>query len=114
MLTYSANWGKSTRVEYKQITWWDKLDYIGLSAYFPLYEWDSPSLEQLVAGWTTYTDHWGGTYHWVDDIKAMHDRFNKDVVFTEIGFGSYINSPARWDQTAEDRRTGPRRAGTRR
>jgi len=52
----------------------------------------------LVAGWTSYTDHWGQTYHWVDNIKAVHDRFNKDVVFTEIGFGSDVNSPARWDQ----------------
>lgn len=101
LLTYSANWGKSTQVEFTQITWWDKLDYIGLSAYFPLYEWDSPSLEQLVGGWSSYTDHWGGTYHWIDDIKAVHDRFKKDVVFTEIGFGSYVNSPARWDQTAK-------------
>lgn len=101
VLTYSANWGKKDRVEYTQITWWDKLDYIGISAYFPLYEWDSPSVEQMVAGWSTYTDHWGDTYHWVDTIKAVHDRFNKDVVFTEIGFGSYINSPARWDQAAK-------------
>lgn len=98
LLTYSANWGKNSQVEYTQITWWDKLDYIGLSAYFPLYEWDNPSLEQLVAGWSSYTDHWGDTYRWVDRIKAVHDRFNKDVVFTEIGFGSYVNSPARWDQ----------------
>ncbi len=98
LLTYSANWGKKGRVEYAQINWWDKLDYIGISAYFPLYEWDNASLEQLVAGWTTYTDHWGDTYHWMDEIKAVHDRFNKDIVFTEIGFGSYVNSPARWDQ----------------
>ena len=101
LLTYSANWGKSTRVEYMQITWWDKLDYIGISAYFPLYEWDNPTLEQLVAGWSSYTDHWGDTYHWIDNVKAVHDRFNKDVVFTEIGFGSYVNSPARWDQPAK-------------
>jgi hypothetical protein len=99
LLTYSANWGKSGRVEYTQIDWWGKLDYIGLSAYFPLNEQDSPSTQQMVAGWSTYTDHWGGTYHWIDNIKAVHDKFNKDVAFTEIGFGSYINSPARWDQT---------------
>ena len=99
LLTYSANWGKTGgRVEFEQITWWGKLDYIGLSAYFPLYEWDGPSLEQLAAGWSSYTDHWGGTYNWISDIKAVHDRFNKDVVFAEIGFGSYVNSPARWDQ----------------
>ena len=98
LLTYSANWGKKDRVEYTQITWWDKLDYIGLSAYFPLYEWDSPSLEQLAAGWSSYTDHWGDTYQWIDSIKAVRDRFNKDVAFTEIGFGSYVNTAARWDQ----------------
>jgi hypothetical protein len=99
VLTYSANWGKKTRVEYTQITWWDRLDYIGISAYFPLHEWDGPTLEQLVAGWSTYSDHWGDTYHWIDDLKAVRDRFNTDVVFTEIGFGSYVNSPARWDQS---------------
>lgn len=98
ILTYSANWGKNAPVEYAEITWWGKLDYIGISAYFPLYEWDNPSLDQLVAGWSSYTDHWGDTYHWIDTVKAVHDRFNKDVVFTEIGFGSYVNSPARWDQ----------------
>src|SRR5687768_1755296 len=98
LLTYSANWGKPPRIEYTQITWWDKLDYIGISAYFPLHEGDSPTKEQMVAGWSTYTDHWGGTYKWIDEIKAVRDRYNKDVVFTEIGFGSYVNSPARWDQ----------------
>ena len=98
LLTYSANWGKPPRIEYSQITWWGKLDYIGISAYFPLHEGDSPTKEQMVAGWTSYTDHWGGTYTWINDLKLLHERFNKDVVFTEIGYGSYVNSPARWDQ----------------
>src|SRR5437773_1422484 len=76
LLTYSANWGKKD-TEFQQITWWDRLDYIGLSAYYPLSEQDSPPEDQLINGWTSYSDHWGQTYHWVDDVKAIHDKFNK-------------------------------------
>ncbi len=100
-LTYSANWGKHTDNEYKQITWWDALDYIGLSAYFPLSLNNVPSADALVQGWTHYTDQVGQTYDWVSEIKATADQYHKPVVFTEIGFGSYANSPARWDETAE-------------
>lgn len=31
-LTYAANWSG----EYKQIRFWDALDYVGIQAYFPL------------------------------------------------------------------------------
>ena len=96
-LTYSANWGKHTRNEYKQITWWDALDYIGLSAYFPLSLKDYPSTADIANGWTNYTDQVNETYNWVSEIKATADKYNRPVVFTEIGFGSYSNSPARWD-----------------
>jgi hypothetical protein len=98
-LTYSANWGKHTRNEYKQIGFWDALDYIGLSAYFPISLKDNPSTEEMVRGWSNYTDQVGQTYNWISEIKETADKYHKPVVFTEIGFGSYSNSPGRWDVT---------------
>ncbi|HMA37510.1 MAG TPA: hypothetical protein VKY74_23860 [Chloroflexia bacterium] len=97
LLTYSANWGKHTRNEYKQIAFWDALDYIGISAYFPLSLHDWPNEGELAQGWTNYTDQVNQTYNWASEIKATADKFGKPVVFTEIGFASYSNSPARWD-----------------
>ena len=70
VLTYSANWGKSTRNEYKQITWWDQLDYIGLSAYFPSTLKDSPPLDRVGGRVDQLHRPGGDTYHWVDEIKA--------------------------------------------
>ena len=95
-LTYSANWGKGG-AEYKQITWWGQLDYIGLSAYFPISLKPNPSVDDLVRGWTKFTDAYGDTYNWVADIGAVQARFNKPVIFPEIGFGSYANTAGRWD-----------------
>jgi hypothetical protein len=97
-LTYSANWGKRG-AEYQQIDWWDQLDYIGISAYFPLSLKARPSLDELVAGWTRFTDSYGDTYNWVADIGAVQARAGKPVLFTEIGFGAYPNTAGRWDVT---------------
>ena len=57
-LTYSANWGDKYQPEYGVIDWWDALDYIGISAYFPL-SWNDFNVDPLVAGWRSYTDPYG-------------------------------------------------------
>jgi glycosyl hydrolase family 113 len=100
-LTYSANWGDKNRPEYGVIDWWDALDYIGISAYFPL-SWNDFNIDPLVAGWRSYTDPYGPdaqgfTFHWFDQIHEVQQRWGKPVLFTKIGFGSYANSPGRWD-----------------
>jgi hypothetical protein len=46
-ITYAANWNE----EYLNIAFWDKLDYAGLDAYFPLTDKDKPSLDELREGW---------------------------------------------------------------
>ena len=97
-LTYSANWGKRG-AEYAQIGWWNRLDHIGISAYFPLSLKNRPTLDELVAGWTHFTDAYGDTYNWVAAIGQVQARFGKPVLFTEIGFGSYPNTAGRWDVT---------------
>jgi hypothetical protein len=100
-VTYSANWGDKQRPEYGVIDWWDQLDYIGISAYFPL-SWNDFNIDPLVAGWRSYTDPYQPAdnpfvFHWFDQIHEVQQRWGKPVIFTKIGFGSYANSPGRWD-----------------
>ena len=54
-LTYSANWSNAS-----QVTFWNKLDYVGLDGYVPLSNTipdaqnnNNPSLASLIAGWNT-------------------------------------------------------------
>jgi hypothetical protein len=97
-LTYAANWGKrSTDAEYQQIGWWDKLDYIGIDAYFPLSGKPTPTAAVLQAGWLTYTDPWGDTYHWKDAITAVQARWQRPVLFTEVGYLATPRGAASWD-----------------
>jgi len=100
-ITYSANWGDKKNPEYATIDWWDTLDFIGISAYFPL-SWNNFQTSALAQGWISYTDPFGANavgqnFRWLDAINQVHGRWNKPVLFTKIGFASYANSPGRWD-----------------
>jgi hypothetical protein len=100
-LTYSANWGDKKTPEYATIDWWDQLDYIGISAYFPL-SWNNFNIDALAQGWYRYQDPFGTnaqgqTFNWFNDMSALRGRWNKPLLFTKIGFASYANSPGRWD-----------------
>jgi hypothetical protein len=95
-LTYAANWGKQA-AEYELIGWWDQLDYIGVDAYFPLSTKAAPTVDDLAAGWESYTDPWGDTYHWKAAISAVQQHWNRPVLFTEVGYASTPAGPAAWD-----------------
>lgn len=82
-LTYAANWGKRSDGEYYKIEFWDALDSIGIDAYFPLATVNNPSVPDIVSAWTFINQ--GGPQNWFGDIKELRDRFNKPVIFTEIG-----------------------------
>lgn len=78
-LTYSANfdtWGG--------IGLWDALDFIGVSAYFPLSDRPDPDLEELEAGWDRA----------LAPLEEASRRLRRPVLFTEAGFPS-IPSAAR-------------------
>lgn len=74
-LVYSANWN-----EYNTIGFWDKLDFIGIDAYFPLTTKKNPTKEELIAAWEP---HAANIDKWLKEKKI-----NKPVVFTEIGYCS--------------------------
>ena len=72
-LTYAAE-----GMNAKNIKFWDSLDYIGIDAYFPLTDKSGPSLDELVRGWKKYQP----------EMKKLFDKYNKRIIFTEIGFKS--------------------------
>ncbi|MBF9222973.1 glycoside hydrolase family 113 [Hymenobacter ruricola] len=83
-LTYAANW----RGEYRQIRFWDALDYVGIQAYFPLSPAAGPSLETLVAGWQPH----------LQELSAWQKKIKKPIVFTEVGYKTTPDAAARpWE-----------------
>lgn len=73
-LTYAAHWDR----EWREITFWDALDYIGIGAYFPLKVSDSASVSTLVEAWQPYRKN----------IDSIAQKFNRPVLFLEIGYRS--------------------------
>ncbi|MCH7974458.1 MAG: hypothetical protein IH949_11355 [Bacteroidetes bacterium] len=73
-LTYGANWGE----EFEKIKFWDKLDYIGISEYYPLSKKENPSDKEL----------FDGANRIIAKITEVQKKFNKPVIFTEVGFRS--------------------------
>jgi len=74
-ITYSANWSD----EFEAIDFWPQLDYIGVSAYFDLSHASDGSVAELKKSW----DVWRSTV-----IEPVQKKYNKPVVFTEIGYRS--------------------------
>ncbi len=72
-LTYAADW-----TNYRNIEWWDSVDYVGIDAYFPLTFKNDPSFEELKNAWT----------YLADEIETWISTVNKPVIFTEIGYRS--------------------------
>ena len=75
-LTYSANW-----TEYAEVPFWNRMDYIGLDAYFPLSGENNPTVEDLTSAWDKIADEIDA---WLKE-KGLTD---KGVILTEIGYPS--------------------------
>src|SRR6185503_678560 len=72
-ITYGA-----TAEEVTGVPFWDALDFIGVSAYFPLADAKTPSPDALAAGWRPVRER----------LRALSARTGKRIVFTEIGYRS--------------------------
>ena len=84
-LIYAANWTDYTRVPF-----WDALDAIGVQAYFPLAEEGLETVDegQLLAGWERV----------LPELRELHERTGKPVVFTELGYNLSLAAASRpWD-----------------
>ncbi|NNC94671.1 MAG: hypothetical protein HKN92_03855 [Chitinophagales bacterium] len=89
-LTYAANWSQ----EFRDVSFWDELDFIGIQAYFPLSQKTTPSVEELVLGWESHKQQ----------IRNVSKQYKKDVIFTEIGYKSSVDAaiePWIWPSQAD-------------
>jgi hypothetical protein len=77
-LTYAA----LTYFEPWQITWWDELDAIGIDAYYLVTLTNNPTPEQLRLGWQPI----------VVMLDKLAARWNKPILFTEVGYLSVDGS----------------------
>jgi len=72
-LTYAANWD-----EYQRVPFWEKLDYIGVDAYFPISKNEVPSVKEARNGWKI----------WKQEMNKVSIAKNKEILFTEFGYRS--------------------------
>lgn len=72
-ITYAANWDN-----YQLIPFWQDLDFIGINAYFPLSEEETPSVELLKHAWEKDKS----------SLEILYKRHKKPIVFTEYGYKS--------------------------
>jgi len=78
-LIYAANWDN-----YKNVKFWQDLDYVGIDAYFPLSYRNNPSLSELRRGWEK----------WKMELGNFYSSVKKPIIFTEIGYASSPHAPA--------------------
>ncbi|MGI9553598.1 MAG: glycoside hydrolase family 113 [Thermodesulfobacteriota bacterium] len=72
----------------ENITFWTGLDYIGIDAYFKLTEKDKPELKQILNGWKRYEK----------ELSELYAKYNKKIIFTEIGYKSVEGTTIRpWE-----------------
>ncbi|MDQ0229621.1 glycoside hydrolase family 113 [Metabacillus malikii] len=69
-IIYNANHGKEEGVE-----WFDKVDIIGTSAYYPVAEKPNDSEETMIKNWEKVKTK----------LVKLHEKFNKPILFMEIG-----------------------------
>lgn len=73
-VTYAANWYE----EFEKIEFWDKLDYVGIQAYFPLTKVKNPSVKLLEQGWEKH----------YPAMKEVSKKSKRKIIFTEVGYKS--------------------------
>ena len=95
-LTYAANWYE----EYEQVPFWDRLDYVGVQAYFPLTDAADPSVDALRRGWQPH----------IDALARVAKQADRPVLFTELGYrsvGYAAEEPWRWPERREQAAPAP-------
>jgi len=70
-LIYSANWDA-----YQNVDFWDKLDLVGISSYFPLSDDINASPTELRKRWVPY----------LRSLRRFYSHNRKPILFTEYGY----------------------------
>lgn len=99
-ITYSAATDEAIHVSF-----WDKVDEIGINAYPPLTSKLDPTVQEMVTAWNTMpTDnYWAGVMNHMSPVDFFHSlatQYGKQVLFTEAGYRSLDGtniSPGGWN-----------------
>lgn len=70
-LTYAANWD-----DFEKVPFWNQLDYIGIDAYFPLSENETPTVDSLKEAWKKP----------ILKMEILSKKYAKQIIFTEFGY----------------------------
>lgn len=70
-LIYSANWD-----EYKQVKFWEELDYIGVNTYFPIHNARVPTTQEAIKSWRKQKKQ----------LKQISKKIGLPILFTEFGY----------------------------
>jgi sugar phosphate isomerase/epimerase len=90
LLTYSANWD-----EVEGVLFWDKLDLIGINAFYPLAQHDDATYDEYVAGAKRARD----------GIRRAAELLDMPVLFVEVGYTTRANAavePWLWPDDMSD------------
>jgi len=90
LLTYSANWDEA-----EDVVFWDRLDLIGINAFYPLADHDDASdMEYLL-----------GAAALVPSVSALAESLQMPVLFVEVGYTTRANAavePWLWPDGMQD------------
>ena len=84
-ITYGANWD-----DFRDVPFWDALDYVGILAYFPLTTIAQPNPDEVLlrASWKK----------WLTELSAFSAKNSKPILFTELGYNESSEAAAHpWD-----------------
>lgn len=71
-ITYGSNWGK----EFETISFWNELDYMGVSCYYPFSNKEQLSQKKLKAAFSDI----------LKNLKSIQQKHQRPLLLTEIGF----------------------------
>ena len=82
-LTYAANFNPigANIGGYQNVGWWDKLDYVGIDAYFPIASSNNTTLAGLTTAWQNQANS-------IEAWRSNAGLTDKQVLFTEVGYQS--------------------------
>jgi hypothetical protein len=72
-LTYAENWDC-----FKDVPFWNKMDFIGIDGYFPLSDEKTPKTEELIEEWNSHKK----------SITNYAGKMQIPILFTEFGYRS--------------------------
>ena len=84
-LAYNVNFDT-----YQKVHFWDALDLISVSAYFPLSNAEYPSVGNLEAGWHSFLPpNYTTTQYWLASLSQLRSQWGKPLIFGEVGYVPY-------------------------